>query len=122
MAYDIVPQPTKRRVWRADSSARPPFPQPIGVSRWKILSLAGNGEPSAKALASRTTDSLRSSRIASKKRRTLLSSPVTGRERQVRDLLMDIKKLEQVNSEGLEQWKPVMKGSFPLPLRIEERL
>ena len=28
---------------------------------------------------------------------------------------MDIKKLEQVNTDGLEQWKPVMKGGFPLP-------
>ena len=42
-------------------------------------------------------------------------SPVTDENVKVRDLLMDIKKLEQVNSEGLEQWKPVMKGSFPLP-------
>ncbi len=33
----------------------------------------------------------------------------------VRDLLMDIKTLEQVNPDGLEQWKPVMKGAFPLP-------
>ena len=42
-------------------------------------------------------------------------SPVTDENVKVRDLLMDVKKLEQVNSEGLEQWKPVMKGSFPLP-------
>lgn len=33
----------------------------------------------------------------------------------VRDKLMDIKTLQQVNPDGLEQWKPVMKGSFPLP-------
>jgi exopolyphosphatase / guanosine-5'-triphosphate,3'-diphosphate pyrophosphatase len=33
----------------------------------------------------------------------------------VRDRLMDIKTLEQVNPDGLEQWKPVMKGAFPLP-------
>ena len=33
----------------------------------------------------------------------------------VRDLLMDIKTLEQVNPDGLEQWKPVMKAAFPLP-------
>jgi len=35
----------------------------------------------------------------------------------VRDMLMDIKTLQHVNSDGLEQWKPVMKGSFPLPVR-----
>lgn len=32
----------------------------------------------------------------------------------VRDELMDIKALQQVNADGLEQWKPVMKGRFPL--------
>jgi exopolyphosphatase / guanosine-5'-triphosphate,3'-diphosphate pyrophosphatase len=34
----------------------------------------------------------------------------------VRDDLMDIKALQQVNADGLEQWKPVMKGTFPLPV------
>src|SRR5262245_66119971 len=33
----------------------------------------------------------------------------------IRDQLMDIKALEQVNPDGLEQWRPVMKGKFPLP-------
>jgi len=42
-------------------------------------------------------------------------SPVGDQNVKVRDRLMDIKTLEQVNSDGLEQWKPVMKGSFPLP-------
>jgi exopolyphosphatase/guanosine-5'-triphosphate,3'-diphosphate pyrophosphatase len=32
----------------------------------------------------------------------------------VRDGLMDVKRLEQV-ADGLEQWKPVLKGQFPLP-------
>ena len=42
-------------------------------------------------------------------------SPATNENVKVRDLLMDIKTLEQVNPDGLEQWKPVMKGAFPLP-------
>jgi exopolyphosphatase/guanosine-5'-triphosphate,3'-diphosphate pyrophosphatase len=33
----------------------------------------------------------------------------------VRFDLMDIKTLVEVNADGLEQWKPVMKGKFPLP-------
>ena len=33
----------------------------------------------------------------------------------VRDQLMDIKTLEQVNTDGLEQWRPVMKTGFPIP-------
>jgi exopolyphosphatase / guanosine-5'-triphosphate,3'-diphosphate pyrophosphatase len=42
-------------------------------------------------------------------------SPAGDQNVKVRFELMDIKVLEQVNPEGLEQWKPVMKGSFPLP-------
>jgi exopolyphosphatase/guanosine-5'-triphosphate,3'-diphosphate pyrophosphatase len=33
----------------------------------------------------------------------------------VRDALMDIKVLKQVDAAGLEQWTPVMKATFPLP-------
>ncbi len=33
----------------------------------------------------------------------------------VRDELMDVKRLEHVNDDGLEQWTPVLKASFPLP-------
>ena len=33
----------------------------------------------------------------------------------VRDALMDIKVLREVNQDGLEQWTPVMKAGFPLP-------
>jgi exopolyphosphatase/guanosine-5'-triphosphate,3'-diphosphate pyrophosphatase len=32
----------------------------------------------------------------------------------VRDGLMDVKLLEHVNGDGVEQWRPVLKGSFPL--------
>jgi len=32
----------------------------------------------------------------------------------VRDGLMDVKRLEQVNDDGLEQWAPVLKAEFPL--------
>ena len=42
-------------------------------------------------------------------------SPAGEQNVKVRDKLMDIKTLEQVNPDGLEQWKPVMKGAFPLP-------
>jgi exopolyphosphatase / guanosine-5'-triphosphate,3'-diphosphate pyrophosphatase len=42
-------------------------------------------------------------------------SPAGDQNVKVRDRLMDIKTLEQVNPDGLEQWKPVMKGTFPLP-------
>lgn len=44
-----------------------------------------------------------------------LLSPHTDANVKLRDRLMDIKVLEQVNADGLEQWRPVMKGEFPLP-------
>jgi exopolyphosphatase/guanosine-5'-triphosphate,3'-diphosphate pyrophosphatase len=33
----------------------------------------------------------------------------------VRDGLLDVKQLEHVNGDGLEQWRPVLKAAFPLP-------
>src|SRR5262245_61471263 len=33
----------------------------------------------------------------------------------IRDGLMDVKHLEEVNGDGLERWRPVMKAAFPLP-------
>ena len=34
----------------------------------------------------------------------------------VRDDLLDIKSLQEVNADGLEQWFPVMKAGFPIPI------
>jgi exopolyphosphatase / guanosine-5'-triphosphate,3'-diphosphate pyrophosphatase len=33
----------------------------------------------------------------------------------VREGVMDVKRLEEVDDDGLEQWRPVMKASFPMP-------
>src|SRR3954467_12129796 len=33
----------------------------------------------------------------------------------VRDDLLDVKELERVDRDGLEQWTPVLKASFPIP-------
>ena len=38
----------------------------------------------------------------------------TGANAKVRDDLMDIKVLREVNAAGLERWEPVMKQPFPL--------
>ena len=39
----------------------------------------------------------------------------SGANVKVRDDLMDIKVLREVNADGLERWEPVMKQAFPLP-------
>jgi len=39
----------------------------------------------------------------------------TGANVKIRDALMDIKALRELNADGLERWTPVMKSGFPLP-------
>ena len=45
---------------------------------------------------------------------TYLLAPAGGNVK-IRDALMDIKVLREVNADGLEQWTPVMKAGFPIP-------
>ncbi|MFH0733231.1 MAG: hypothetical protein V1773_00430 [bacterium] len=40
----------------------------------------------------------------------------------IRDGLMDIKTLQQINEDRLEQWLPIMKGTFPLPVSEIEKV
>jgi exopolyphosphatase / guanosine-5'-triphosphate,3'-diphosphate pyrophosphatase len=46
---------------------------------------------------------------------TYLLSPGADAAVKIRAGLMDIKLLEEVNADGLEQWRPAMKETFPLP-------
>jgi exopolyphosphatase/guanosine-5'-triphosphate,3'-diphosphate pyrophosphatase len=45
---------------------------------------------------------------------TYLLSPVNDANVKIRDALMDIKALVEVGRDGLEQWRPIMKATFPL--------
>lgn len=47
---------------------------------------------------------------------TYILSTVVDENPKVRDGKMDVKSLQQVNEDGLEQWKPILKVSFPLTL------
>lgn len=47
---------------------------------------------------------------------TYILSTVVDENPKVRDGKMDVKSLQQVNEDGLEQWKPILKVSFPLSL------
>lgn len=49
-------------------------------------------------------------------------SEVSMDNTKVRDDLMDIKTLQQVNEDRLEQWLPIMKGTFPLPVSEIEKV
>jgi len=46
---------------------------------------------------------------------TYLLSPGADAAVKIRAGLMDVKLLEEVNADGLEQWRPAMKETFPLP-------
>ena len=43
-----------------------------------------------------------------------LLSPVNDASVKVRDELLDVKQLQQVDEHGLEQWLPVLKAQFPV--------
>ena len=51
-----------------------------------------------------------------------LLSPASDAAVKIRAGLMDIKLLEHVDEAGLEQWRPAMKETFPLPYDEAERV
>ena len=51
-----------------------------------------------------------------------LLAAVTDKTVKIRDDLLDVKSLERVDRAGLEQWRPALKASFPLPPVDVERL
>ena len=53
---------------------------------------------------------------------TYLLSPRTDAAVKIRAGLMDVKVLEHVSQAGLEQWRPAMKETFPLPREKADRV
>ena len=53
---------------------------------------------------------------------TYLLSPGRDAAVKIRAGLMDVKLLERVDEAGLEQWRPAMKETFPLPRGEAERV
>lgn len=49
---------------------------------------------------------------------TYIVSAESPNNTKIRDGLMDIKKLENVNGDTLEQWNPVLKSGFPLTKEV----
>jgi exopolyphosphatase / guanosine-5'-triphosphate,3'-diphosphate pyrophosphatase len=78
------------------------------TARWEWRSFGGRfGEAEGQLARFTPSDAQESDEI-------YLLSPAGGNVK-IRDALMDIKVLREVNAEGLEQWTPVMKAGFPLP-------
>jgi exopolyphosphatase / guanosine-5'-triphosphate,3'-diphosphate pyrophosphatase len=79
------------------------------IPRWEWRAFGddfgGTGNPFAGYQSSGTQDS----------DETYFLSPASSENVKVRDGLLDIKKFQLANADGLEQWKPVLKHGFPLP-------
>ena len=76
--------------------------------RWEWRSFGARFGPAEERLAKLATSGVQESDEV-----YLLSA--AGANVKIRDALMDIKVLREVNADGLEQWTPVMKAGFPLP-------
>ena len=82
---------------------------------WKPSSLAGSGEPSATLSAPPRVEfaALTPEKVQQSDEIYLVAAD-PGANVKIRDGLLDIKVLERVDSNGLEQWRPVSKEPFPL--------
>jgi exopolyphosphatase/guanosine-5'-triphosphate,3'-diphosphate pyrophosphatase len=78
------------------------------VPRWEWRTFGERFGAAEKHLAALTPDSLKESD------ETYLLSLESDASVKVRDGLMDVKRLEHVGADGLEQWRPVLKAEFPL--------
>jgi exopolyphosphatase / guanosine-5'-triphosphate,3'-diphosphate pyrophosphatase len=78
------------------------------VPRWEWRTFGESFGPAEDLLAARQVERVQESD------ELYLLSQESDASVKVRDGLMDVKQLEAVNGDGLEQWRPVLKGSFPL--------
>jgi exopolyphosphatase/guanosine-5'-triphosphate,3'-diphosphate pyrophosphatase len=79
------------------------------VPRWEWRTFGDSFGPADATFAALTPERVQESD------EIYLLSTADGDTVKVRDELMDVKHLEHVDAEGLEQWLPVMKAGFPLP-------
>ncbi len=90
------------------AAARPDAPAGI-VPRWEWRTFGEALGPAEGAFTARSPDRVQESD------ELYLLSVAGGDTVKVRDGLMDVKHLEGVNDDGLEQWVPITKAPFPLP-------
>lgn len=78
------------------------------IPRWEWRTFGGNLKGAVDRLRSHGASGIQSSDAV-----YLLSGQGDANVK-IRDGLLDIKHLEQVNGDGLEQWRPILKAPFPL--------
>jgi len=78
------------------------------IPRWEWRTFGEDfGEAESKIKAYECTREVESSEV-------YILSKKSGQNIKVRDTLMDIKVLREVNADTLEQWFPIMKATFPI--------
>lgn len=82
-------------------------PGPVIVPRWEWRAFGDRFGPADAAFAAMPSD-----RVMESDELYLLSPE--GATVKVRDDLMDVKALRDVDADGLERWEPVMKAAFPI--------
>jgi exopolyphosphatase / guanosine-5'-triphosphate,3'-diphosphate pyrophosphatase len=87
-------------------TARPPMEHI--VPRWEWRAFGQDFGAAEQRFADLTPDRVQSSE------EIYLVAPGSDANVKIRDQLLDIKQLEHVNVDGLEQWRPVLKEPFPL--------
>ena len=91
---------------------------PLTPTASPASSRAGSGAPSARASAPpRASSASREPERVQESDELYLLSQESDASVKVRDGLMDVKRLEAVDGDGLEQWRPVLKAAFPLGAR-----
>jgi exopolyphosphatase / guanosine-5'-triphosphate,3'-diphosphate pyrophosphatase len=79
------------------------------VPRWEWRTFGDSFGPADASFAALTPERVQESD------EIYLLSTAEGDTVKIRDELMDVKHLEHVDADGLEEWLPVMKAGFPLP-------
>jgi exopolyphosphatase/guanosine-5'-triphosphate,3'-diphosphate pyrophosphatase len=86
------------------------------VARWEWRTFGSDfGEAESRIAAHSVTRRLQSSEV-------YILSARSNDNTKIRDALMDIKALQRINDEGLEQWVPVMKEGFPITADVLREL
>jgi len=86
------------------------------IPRWEWRTFAENLEAEGARVLSHGEARLKESK------EVYILSRRSNENTKIRDGLMDIKSLQDVNDDGLEQWRPIMKEQFPLSVESLVRL
>ncbi|MFL5506013.1 MAG: hypothetical protein ACJ8AU_03965 [Gemmatimonadales bacterium] len=86
------------------------------IPRWEWRTFGAGFGIADERFAARTPEKVQESD------ETYLLSPVNDANVKIRDDLLDLKSLVEVGPTGLEQWRPVMKATFPLSTDVVHEL